>query len=443
MNSDFLNADGAKPLLLRNIRIPISLMHGIALQSNEDGLAPAELLIEAGKMAAIHTKPMATPPSHWVQYDGRGGIVLPCFVDAHTHLDKGHIWPRHRNPDGTFMGALIHAGEDREMHWAAADVRQRMDFSLRCAYAHGTAAIRTHLDSIGKQVDISWAVFEEIRADWANRITLQATGLFGIEYAENEAALDHLAKTILRVGGQLGPVPYMLPNLTKLLDRCFLSAMNHGLDLDFHVDETQDPTSEGLEAIADAALRHRFPGRILAGHCCSLARQAPETQKRVISKLAKAGIAIVSLPLCNLYLQDRRPAGSTPLYRGITLLHELKAAGVTVLCASDNTRDPFYAYGDMDGLEVFREAVRIGHLDHPFGDWINVVTQTPAHIMGLAQLGRIAMGLPADLVLYKARSYSELLSRPQSDRVVLRGGRAIDTTLPDYAELDAVVGAPK
>jgi cytosine deaminase len=28
------------------------------------------------------------------------------------------------------------------------------------------------------------------------------------------------------------------------------------------------------------------------------------------------------------------------------------------------------------------------------------------------------------------------LSRPQADRIVLRQGRPIDTTLPDYRELD-------
>jgi cytosine deaminase len=28
------------------------------------------------------------------------------------------------------------------------------------------------------------------------------------------------------------------------------------------------------------------------------------------------------------------------------------------------------------------------------------------------------------------------MSRPQADRIVVRAGRAIDTTLPDYRELD-------
>ncbi len=56
--------------------------------------------------------------------------------------------------------------------------------------------------------------------------------------------------------------------------------------------------------------------------------------------------------------------------------------------------------------------------------------------MGLPNLGRIAVGLPADLILFKARNFSELLSRAQGDRTVLRQGKVIDTTLPDYRELD-------
>ena len=43
---------------------------------------------------------------------------------------------------------------------------------------------------------------------------------------------------------------------------------------------------------------------------------------------------------------------------------------------------------------------------------------------------------PADLLVLKARNYSELLSRSQFDRAVLRNGRGIDTTVPDYRMLD-------
>jgi cytosine deaminase len=169
--------------------------------------------------------------------------------------------------------------------------------------------------------------------------------------------------------------------------------------------------------------------------------QDEATAQATIERVAEAGIAVVSLPMCNMYLQHRRndPVPQTPRYRGVTLVNELKAAGVAVAFASDNTRDPFYAYGDLDGLEVLREGARIAHVDHPQDqawDWLGTVTSGAAAIAGFGYKAQIAAGLPADLLLLDARSWTELNSRSQTDRIVLRGGRPIDTTLPDYRELD-------
>ncbi len=104
----------------------------------------------------------------------------------------------------------------------------------------------------------------------------------------------------------------------------------------------------------------------------------------IIGKVAEAGIAVVSLPMCNMYLQDRT-AGRTPRWRGVAPLHELDAAGVTVMVASDNTRDPFYAYGDLDMLEVHREATRILHFDHSDRPWLKTVAATPGRGDGPAE----------------------------------------------------------
>jgi cytosine deaminase len=160
-----------------------------------------------------------------------------------------------------------------------------------------------------------------------------------------------------------------------------------------------------------------------------------------IALCAEAGLNVINLPMCNMYLQGRR-AGRTPRWRGITMVHEFRAAGVPVSFASDNCRDPFYAYGDYDMMEVYREAVRIAQLDHPFGTWTASVTATPAASCGFGGRGRISVGAPADLVLLRARSMTELLARPQSDRVILRSGKPLDARLPDFREMDAIVGAP-
>jgi cytosine deaminase len=59
--------------------------------------------------------------------------------------------------------------------------------------------------------------------------------------------------------------------------------------------------------------------------------------------------------------------------------------------------------------------------------------------MELSSIGRISVGLNADLILFKARYFSELLSCSQSDRIILRRGKPINTNLPDYADLDKLV----
>jgi cytosine deaminase len=40
--------------------------------------------------------------------------------------------------------------------------------------------------------------------------------------------------------------------------------------------------------------------------------------------------------------------------------------------------------------------------------------------------------------LFRARSWSELLSRPSGPRLVIRGGRPVTDALPDYRELDSL-----
>jgi cytosine deaminase len=44
------------------------------------------------------------------------------------------------------------------------------------------------------------------------------------------------------------------------------------------------------------------------------------------------------------------------------------------------------------------------------------------------------------MILTQARDFTELFSRPQADRTVLRGGVASSATPPAYADIDALEG---
>jgi cytosine deaminase len=92
-------------------------------------------------------------------------------------------------------------------------------------------------------------------------------------------------------------------------------------------------------------------------------------------------------------------------------------------------------------LEVYRMATRVLHFDHPVGDWPATIGATPARAMRLDGAGKLVAGNGADVVIFRGRSWTELLSRPETDRIVVRDGKAIRRDIPDYAELDDLMGS--
>ena len=420
MMKDFLDLPAVDAYCLHNVAQGSTTTDGNVPSFNTESV-----YVNNGQIACPHDGP---------SIDVRGAMLLPAFVDMHTHIDKGHIWPRAFNADGTFFSALETVQRDRETNWCAEDIARRMNFALRCAYAHGTRALRTHLDSSPPQHRITWPVFNEVRRQWKNRIELQAVTIFAIDLVDDEEGFLDVVDAATCYQGILGCVTYPMPDLEARLEVFFRTASERNLDVDLHVDETLDPSSATLRQIAETAIKTKFEGKIVAGHCCSLASQNEEEAIHTIDLVAEAGIAIVSLPMCNLYLQDRKRL-RTPRWRGVTLVHEMRQKGIQVSFASDNTRDPFYAYGDLDMLEVMREATRICHLDHSEPHWHKAFSSVPANICGFSE-HKLAVGDPADFVIFNARNWSELFPRPQADRIVVRGGQQINRQLPDYRELD-------
>ena len=454
-------------LLLRRARIPTALVPPALAPASPDPLEPTVLCdvtlsddrilavsvsgSAAAKGAAAHDGPdreadpgaqpgmgdsTKAPSSATVDLDG--ALVLPGLVDAHVHLDKTHSWFRAPNRDGTFMGALATLGRDK-VNWTREDLLLRADLGLRSAFAHGTRLVRTHVDTGVGWSETSHAAMAELRERWRGRIDLQTVPLCpAADEADREG--EALADMALRHGASaLGGFLLMNPALPRQLDRLLAIARERGVGIDLHVDENGNPGAEVLRHVADAVLRNGFGLPVACGHCCSLAVQEPARQRETIARVREARIGVISLPMCNLYLQDRRAGDTprTPLWRGVTLVHELLDAGVPVACASDNVRDAFHAFGDYDALEVYAQAVRIAHLDTRLEDSIRVVTSAAADLVGRPDLGRIAAGASSHLVLTSAHSFSELLSRPWAPRRLVVGGRILAPETPDLACLAA------
>ena len=426
-------------LLVRRARVPAALLPA-GLAAGADPLEPTVLCdvrIDGAEIAGVErAAPAAPEPAGSAVHDAAGALVFPGVIDAHVHLDKTHTWFRAPNRSGTFAEALETLARDRA-HWTHADLIRRAEFALRCAWAHGTRILRTHVDTAGSWGETSHAAMAELRVRWRGRIELQTVPLCrGDDYAG--AGGEAMADLALRYGASaLGGFLVMSADLPRQVERLLAVARERRVGLDLHVDENGNPEAEVMRTVAEAALRTSFPYPVICGHACSLARQTPERQRSTIDLLKAARVGVISLPLCNLYLQDRRPAGFplTPQWRGITLVRDLLAAGVPVACASDNVRDAFFAFGDYDAVEVYVQSVRIAHLDAQLATSPCVVTSTAAALVGRAEFGRIGPGAPAHLVQLGAQSFNELLSRPGGARQRIDGETVQSTRAPDYAEL--------
>ncbi|WP_417599506.1 cytosine deaminase [Pararhodobacter oceanensis] len=414
-----------------NALVPAALTEGFALGTSDagSGLASLDFGITAeGRLTAERGTARAV--------DLQGRMVLPTFVDSHVHLDKAYIVARTGIPEGGLMEAVRLSTADAG-NWTAADLRARMTRALTRAYHNGTSAMRTHLDTPVMPADSpAWQVFCEMRKDWAGRVDLQAVALMALERVEGPDFAERCQQIADR-GGILGA--FIAPNTAtpERLDTLFICARAAGLDVDFHVDETLDPTANALELICDSILRSGFAGRVMAGHCCSLRSAAPADLARITEKVARSGVHVVSLPHTNLFLQDRA-SGRTPALRGITAARELAAAGASIHFASDNVQDPFYPYGDFDMFDSFRMAVRAAHLDSDIAAWALRQFRTAAKACGFDHHGRLKAGASADLILFDANNWTDLMSRPAQDRVVLRAGEPLPSQTFNLRDLFAM-----
>ncbi|WP_199525914.1 amidohydrolase family protein [Rhodosalinus halophilus] len=351
-----------------------------------------------------------------------GGVVLPLMADAHVHLDKTYTSARMPGRPATLFDAIEMMGREA-LNWTESDLRARATLALGRAHAHGTGAMRSHVDWTTPGEPLAWGVLNDLAQDWRGRVELQLASLSPLDLLAE--AGEEIARRVARDGGVLGAFVYRNEQLCEKVARVFDLAERHGLSLDFHVDEGLEPEARGLDAITEETGRRGFGGRVLCGHGCALSVRPEYERRAVLDQAGAAGLTLTVLPTTNMWLQDNRP-GRTPRLRGLAPFIEARAAGVEILFASDNVRDGFYPHGDYDMADIFRAAVLGAQLEPE--DWLGAVTTEAARWCGAVQ--SLEDGGPADFVWHDAADLDDLVSRPRAARQVWRHGRALEGATP-------------
>ena len=443
MPNSSLQIPQASRYTLTRARVPLSLlaMPLADAQPDDEGCALLDIAIDQGRIAAL-AKASETDAGA-TDLDGR--IVLPALVEPHAHLDKGQVYPRAK-PDGTLYGGHSATMRDRA-HWTERDIGLRMEFGLRCAYAHGVAAIRTHIDSVqGEHAERGFAVLGRMRETWRDRIVLQGVAITPMDSYLGPLGRQ-LADLAARAGDVLGGVtdaweagvPY--ERLDAALDVMFALAGERGLDVDLHVDQTGNLDAFTIPNIARAKMRAKFEGKVVCDHCVNLSLQPDEVIQQTLALAREAGLSFTSMPTPMMYLLDRRP-GRTPKWRGVTAVQEILAAGLPFAVGGDNCRDGWFPFGDHDMLDTFKQAVRVFQTDADLGGFLKAATTAPADMMRLPELGRLGVGLPAKLIVLSAKSLNTMMCRDQADRIVLDRGVRVTEALPSHEELADALRKP-
>jgi cytosine/creatinine deaminase len=345
------------------------------------------------------------------QASGATWLALPGLVNLHAHADRAFTVEEFR--PRSFADAVAAAAAGRAA-FTAADVQARATRFLERSLAHGVTRVRTHTD-----VD---AVVELRSMEGILAAKQQAAGRIDVEVIAFATSRNDLAepdavgrlKSAVAMGaGLIGASLNASADPPRALAALLDLAEASGLPVDIHLDEHLEPHKMLAGAVADAVTARGLVGRVTLSHLCVLATLNRKIAGEVIKKLARAGIIVVALPQTNLFLQDR--GDESPIRRGVTLIRELREAGIEVRLGTDNVRDWFFPFGDADMLDTALFAAIAAHLDDQ------------SELIAALCDGRRALeeGEPGDLVLVRASSFDDALARRTADRVVFKAGRQV------------------
>jgi cytosine deaminase len=294
--------------------------------------------------------------------------------------------------------------------------------------------VRTHVDC-GPDIELrAVEALLDLRSRWASLIDIQVCALVAPPtLGEHRAAAFARLDAAIELGiDQVGGVPYAEVDPRAATIGLLEKAAAAGIGVDFHTDETLDPDVLSLVDLAELA--DDFPHPVTASHCCSLSVQDPARQAEVAAMVAEAGVAVVTLPQTNLFLQSRDRSTSPP--RGLTAVAALRDAGATLAAGGDNVQDPFNTMGRVDPCEIASLMVTAGHVDA--GDAWSMVADAGRQTLGLDAAGP-SVGAAADLVALRGDTVRGAVADGCAERIVIRRGAVIARLAVDISTNQALL----
>ena len=373
------------------------------------GGAVQDVLVRGGRIAAIAPGLVADTP----RLEGQGRLLLPAFVEAHTHADKT-LWglPWRPNTAGPTLRDYIE-NERRVLAEVTASTHERAGGLLRHLASLGSLAIRSHTDIHPDTGVASVEAMLGLKRELADLLDLQVVafpqqGL--LSRPGTEALMRRAAKLGIDALGGLDPAG--IDNDSEgQLRFLFDLAGETGCGLDIHLHDRGTLGLWQLERIAAYTAERGLGGKVMVSHAYCLGEAGNTRLRGLADSFAKAGVAIMTTAPAD---------GPAPPIKA------LRAAGVTVCSGNDGIRDAWSPLSTGDQLErAYLIALRFDFAaDADLALALECVTGQAAKAIGLEGYG-LEVGCRADLVLLPAETLGEAIVQRPRERTVIRRGRVL------------------
>jgi cytosine/creatinine deaminase len=414
-------------LLIRNAILP-------------DGRGPLDIACAQGRIAGISPR-IETAAQQTI--DAGGYLVSPPFIDAHFHMDATLSLGNPRfNVSGTLLEGIGLWGELKPRLTHEAVIGRALRY-CDLAVAQGIGAIRSHVDVCDDRLLCVEALLE-VRKTVAPYLDLQIVAFPQDGFYRSKTARQNLLRALDLGVDVVGGIPHfertMADGAASLKELCEI-AERRGLLADIHCDETDDPMSRHVEALAFETQRLGLHGRVVGSHLTSMHSMDNYYVSKLIPLIAEAGLHVTANPLINITLQGRHD--TYPRRRGLTRVAELRAAGINVSFGHDCVMDPWYPLGQADMLDVTAMAIHaVPMTSREAMAWcFEAVTVNPARAMHLEGYG-LETGCFADFVILQAKDPIDAIRLKANRLKVIRRGKVIAET-PERVTSLHLDGRPK
>jgi cytosine deaminase len=375
-----------------------------------------EINIEEGKFTCVRSQ----CPQQEEVLDAQERLVIPPFFNMHFHLDSVFIGGE--NESGTLWEG-IEKWREMKQKTTEEDVEKRASTALKLMLSQGTLWVRSHVDVTERSFKLLTALMK-VKEEFKGLVDVQLTA-FPQDGVFTDKGNDEVLRKSLDYVDNVGMIPHAeitREDGVRSVELAFQLARERNMDIDGHVDETDDPNSRFLEVVVKYTKEYKWEGRVTAGHVTAMHSWDQNYVRRLLPKVAESGVTVVANPLINVMLQGRMD--EYPKRRGMAPLKLMKSFSVNVALGQDCIMDPWYPLGSGNMLQPLFMAI---HLDQM--NWREIRESLSFITYNAARAWRTSYGIeegkPANLLLTNAEFPEDLLRFMEPPRFVIRGGEVV------------------